>query len=109
MAFDPVQWDNHLWSLTASVLTLYYLTINPIADPRSFTDLITSLDYGEASHKDIKPKEILFKCRNCSGEESVTIFEVKAREIEGKKREMSCSKCKVIKDGMSFGQFIRKV
>ena len=43
LAFTPLSWDNHLWSLAAEALSLYFLVKEQTADPRSFTDLLASI------------------------------------------------------------------
>ena len=43
LAFTASSWDNHLWSLAAEALSLYFLVKEQAKDPRSFTDLLASI------------------------------------------------------------------
>jgi hypothetical protein len=92
LAFTPLSWDNHLWSLAAEALSLYFLVKDQTKDPRSFTDLLASIseDSGPSTPELAPYPSILFKCRECSLDDQASLFTVVTRDYEAKQLEMRC-------------------
>ena len=92
LAFTASSWDNHLWSLAAEALSLYFLVKEQTKDPRSFTDLLASIseDSGPSTPELAPYPSILFNCRECSLDDWASLFTVVTRDYEGKQLEMQC-------------------